>query len=56
MILENKPAVIAIVGPTCTGKTDLSIELAQKLNGQIVALDSRTIYKKMDMGTAKPSI
>jgi tRNA dimethylallyltransferase len=56
MLVENKPAVIAIVGPTCTGKTDLSISLAQKLNGEIVALDSRTIYKKMDIGTAKPTI
>ncbi len=52
---QTKPFVIAIVGPTCTGKTDLSIELAKKLNGEIVALDSRTIYKRMDIGTAKPS-
>jgi tRNA dimethylallyltransferase len=56
MPVQNKPAVIAIVGPTCTGKTDLSIELAQKLNGEIIALDSRTVYKKMDIGTAKPTI
>jgi tRNA dimethylallyltransferase len=56
MTCQNKTAVIAIVGPTCTGKTDLSIALAQKLNGEIVALDSRTIYKKMDIGTAKPSV
>ena len=56
MASQSKPAVIAIVGPTCTGKTDLSIELAEKLNGEIIALDSRTIYKKMDIGTAKPSI
>ena len=55
MTTKNKAAVIAIVGPTCTGKTDLAIALAQKLNGEIVALDSRTIYKKMDIGTAKPS-
>jgi tRNA dimethylallyltransferase len=51
----NKPAVIAIVGPTCTGKTDLSIAIAEKYNGEIIALDSRTIYRKMDVGTAKPS-
>jgi tRNA dimethylallyltransferase len=50
-----KTAVLAIVGPTCTGKTDLSIELAQRFNGEIIALDSRTIYKKMDIGTAKPT-
>jgi len=46
---------IAIVGPTCTGKTDLSIKLAQRFNGEIVALDSRTIYQRMDIGTAKPT-
>jgi len=48
--------LIAIVGPTCTGKTDLSIELAKKFQGEIIALDSRTIYKKMDIGTAKPTL
>ena len=56
MTQQIKPAVIAIVGPTCTGKTDLSIALAKMLNGEIIALDSRTIYKKMDIGTAKPSL
>ncbi len=53
---QNKKSVIAIVGPTCTGKTDLSINLAKNLNGEIIALDSRTVYKKMDIGTAKPTI
>lgn len=55
MAVQNKASVIAIVGPTCTGKTDLSIELARKFNGEIIALDSRTIYKRMDIGTAKPT-
>ena len=54
-MLSQKTTVVAIVGPTCTGKTDLSIELAQMLNGEIIALDSRTIYKKMNIGTAKPT-
>ncbi|PWT94512.1 MAG: tRNA (adenosine(37)-N6)-dimethylallyltransferase MiaA [Candidatus Melainabacteria bacterium] len=49
------PVVIAIVGPTCTGKTSLSLQLAKSLDGEIVACDSRTIYKRMDIGTAKPS-
>jgi tRNA dimethylallyltransferase len=49
------PVVIAIVGPTCTGKTSLSLSLAKKLGGEIIACDSRTIYKRMDIGTAKPS-
>lgn len=48
--------VIAIVGPTCTGKTSLSIDLAQRLNGEIIACDSRTVYRHMDVGTAKPSV
>lgn len=55
MTKSEKAAVIAIVGPTCTGKTPLAIDLAKNLNGEIIALDSRTIYKKMDIGTAKPT-
>jgi tRNA dimethylallyltransferase len=47
--------LIAIVGPTASGKTALAIELAQKFNGEIICADSRTIYKGMDIGTAKPT-
>lgn len=47
--------VIAIVGPTCSGKTSLSVDLALKLDGEVVACDSRTIYRQMDIGTAKPT-
>ena len=47
--------VIAIVGPTAVGKTRLSIELAKKLNGEIISGDSMQIYKGMDIGTAKIS-
>jgi len=50
------PLVVAIVGPTCSGKSGLAIELAQKLGGEIIAADSRTIYKHMNIGTAKPSV
>jgi tRNA dimethylallyltransferase len=49
------PLVIAVVGPTCSGKTSLAIELAKALDGEIVASDSRTIYKFMNIGTAKPT-
>jgi tRNA dimethylallyltransferase len=52
----DSPPLIALVGPTCTGKTDLSIVLAEKLNGGVVLCDSRTIYCKMDIGTAKPTV
>jgi len=50
---KNKPKIIAIVGPTASGKTDLSIKLAKKFNGEIVSADSRQIYKEMNIGTAK---
>ncbi len=49
--MENK--IIAILGPTASGKTDLSIELAKKFNGEVVSADSRQIYKKMDIGSGK---
>ncbi len=51
----NKPKVIVICGPTASGKTALSIELAQKINGEIISSDSMQIYKDMDIGTAKPT-
>ena len=49
----SKPKVIVICGPTASGKTALSIELAKKINGEIVSADSMQIYKDMDVGTAK---
>lgn len=51
----NKPKVIVICGPTASGKTALSIELAKKINGEIISSDSMQIYKYMDIGTAKPT-
>lgn len=53
---KNKPKVIVIVGPTASGKTTLSIELAKKINGEIVSCDSMQIYKDMNIGSAKPTI
>jgi tRNA dimethylallyltransferase len=47
------PKVIALVGPTASGKTDWSLRLAQKYTGEIISADSRQVYKKMDIGTAK---
>ena len=49
----DKPKVIVICGPTASGKTALSIELAKKINGEIISSDSMQIYKYMDIGTAK---
>ena len=51
-----KSKVIVICGPTASGKTALSIELAKQINGEIVSCDSMQIYKDMDIGTAKPTI
>ena len=51
----DKPKVMVICGPTASGKTALSIELAKKINGEIISSDSMQIYKDMDIGTAKPS-
>ena len=51
----DKSKVIVICGPTASGKTKLSIELAKKLNGEIVSADSMQIYKDMTIGTAKPT-
>jgi len=48
--------VIVIAGPTASGKTKLSIELAKRLNGEIISADSMQIYKYMDIGTAKPDL
>lgn len=53
--LDMDNPLIVIVGPTCVGKTEASIYLAEKLNGEIVSADSRTFYKGMDIGTAKPT-
>ena len=51
----DKEKVIVICGPTASGKTSLSIELAKKINGEIISCDSMQIYKDMDIGTAKPT-
>lgn len=55
MNTTQKPTVIVICGPTASGKTALSIELAKKINGEIISADSMQIYKYMDIGSAKPT-
>ena len=49
------PHVIILVGPTASGKTELAIEIAEYFKTRIHNIDSRQIYKSMDIGTAKPS-
>lgn len=53
--MATKPLVV-IVGPTASGKTGLAIRLAKKYSGEVICADSRTVYKGMDIGTAKPSL
>ncbi len=47
--------IICIAGPTASGKTALAVELAKSLNGEVVSCDSMQVYKRMDIGTAKPT-
>lgn len=51
-----KEKVIAIVGPTASGKTKLSVEIAKKNNGEIISADSRLVYKGFDIAAAKPTL
>jgi tRNA dimethylallyltransferase len=46
--------VLAILGPTCTGKSELALDLAAEMDGEIVNADSMQVYKDFDIGTAKP--
>ena len=48
--------IICIAGPTASGKTALAVELAKELNGEVVSCDSMQVYRRMDIGTAKPTI
>ena len=54
--VDQKLPLVVIAGPTASGKTALAIKLAQQFGGEIICADSRTIYKDMDIGTAKPSV
>lgn len=53
---NTKNKVIAVVGPTASGKTAFAIELAEKIGGEIISADSRLVYKGLDIGTAKPTV
>lgn len=55
-MVAQKINLLAIVGPTASGKTSLSIKIAKKYRGEVISADSRAIYKFMDIGTAKPTI
>lgn len=48
-----KPEIIVILGPTATGKSDIAVEIAKKIDGEIISADSRQVYKGMDLGSGK---
>jgi len=52
-ISQNLPKIVVILGPTSAGKSAVAIQLAQKFNGEVVSVDSRQIYRGMDVGTGK---
>ena len=54
--MARRTRSLAIVGPTAVGKTELALELAESLGGEIVSIDSRQIYRGLDIGTAKPTV
>ena len=51
-----KNSIICIAGPTASGKTALAVALAGELNGEVVSCDSMQVYRRMDIGTAKPTM
>ena len=52
---QPEPPLVVIVGPTASGKTALAIRLAKRYDGEVICADSRTVYRDMDIGTAKPT-
>lgn len=55
-MIDTRPLAIALMGPTASGKTALAIEWAQRLQTQIISVDSALVYRGMDIGSAKPGI
>ncbi len=53
---RSEPPLIVIVGPTASGKTGIAVELARRYGGEIICADSRTVYRDMNVGTAKPTL
>ena len=55
MAAEARPHAIALMGPTASGKTAYALDLAQRLNGEIISVDSALVYRGLDIGAAKPT-
>ncbi|MCD8051210.1 MAG: tRNA (adenosine(37)-N6)-dimethylallyltransferase MiaA [Clostridiales bacterium] len=54
--MQSPPKILAVVGPTASGKTRLGVALAHALDGEVVSADSMQVYRRMDIGTAKPTL
>ena len=52
---DDRPSLVVLLGPTAVGKTGIAIQVAERLEGEIISADSRLFYRGMDIGTAKPS-
>ncbi|HEY7156083.1 MAG TPA: isopentenyl transferase family protein, partial [Gemmataceae bacterium] len=55
MILDAYPQTLILTGPTGSGKSRLALDLAERLDAEIVSMDSMALYRRMDIGTAKPT-
>jgi tRNA dimethylallyltransferase len=56
LLVNSDPLLVVLLGPTASGKTALSLELAERFQGEIVSCDSVAVYREMEIGTAKPSL
>lgn len=56
MTSQQKIKILAVVGPTASGKTAVSVELARRLGGEVISCDSMQVYRRMNIGTAKPTV
>jgi tRNA dimethylallyltransferase len=54
--MSDKPKIIAVVGPTSSGKTAISVEIAKRFNGEVISADSRQVYRGLDLGTGKVTV
>jgi tRNA dimethylallyltransferase len=54
--MPEKPRIIAVIGPTASGKSSKAVALAKELNGEVISVDSRQVYRTLDIGTEKTSI
>src|SRR5687767_698389 len=54
-MMAASPPIVVILGPTASGKSELALRVAQQIHGEILSVDSMQVYRRMDIGTAKPT-